>query len=399
MHVVFWQSSLSIHQCAPIRSLAAGRVDRVTLVAQQNLRADRSAQGWVVPEFPGVRVVVAPDASTITTLLSEDPGEAYHVFSGVHAYPMVEKAFYACLRTGAPMGLLVEPVDGSGWKGSARWLRGRWDSRRFGRRVSFILATGRMGVDWYRGCGYPLSVIYPYGYFVEPPPLESGVARDVGEAGPVQLLYLGQSIRRKGGDLLLRALQALPDLDWQLTLMGDGPMNQEWRKLSRRLGLEERVDFLPPAPNGQAMERLSASDLLVLPSRFDGWGAVVNEALMRGVPVVASDRCGAADLLAEPWRGDAFRAGSVEDLRRVLRRRIVAGPRTTELTERIRRWSRCIEGEAAANYLVAVLKSAAGKGPRPTAPWLRPEAALDDDVPWDGLRTQSRKLAGAAARR
>jgi glycosyltransferase involved in cell wall biosynthesis len=122
-------------------------------------------------------------------------------------------------------------------------------------------------------------------------------------------------------------------------------------------------------PNGQVLEAISRHDLFVLPSRFDGWGAVVNEALMCGVPVVCSEACGAADLVAAPWRGESFAAGSVAALREVLERRIEAGPTSSETRDRIRDWSCCISGKAVSHYLLAVVDAAAGRAPRPRPAW------------------------------
>jgi glycosyltransferase involved in cell wall biosynthesis len=57
----------------------------------------------------------------------------------------------------------------------------------------------------------------------------------------------------------------------------------------------------------------------VLPSRFDGWGAVVNEALMVGTPVICSNRCGASDVIENGRNGYVFEAGSARALRERLR--------------------------------------------------------------------------------
>jgi glycosyltransferase involved in cell wall biosynthesis len=52
----------------------------------------------------------------------------------------------------------------------------------------------------------------------------------------------------------------------------------------------------------------------VLPSRFDGWGAVVNEALMVGTPVICSDRCGASDVIENGRNGYVFEADNADAL-------------------------------------------------------------------------------------
>ena len=65
-------------------------------------------------------------------------------------------------------------------------------------------------------------------------------------------------------------------------------------------------------------ETLSEFDLLVLPSRYDGWGVVVNEALMCGVPVVVSSACGAKELIKDGVNGYIFESGNLQSLRMCL---------------------------------------------------------------------------------
>ena len=366
MRIVFWQNMLAIHQSAHIRALADGGGNEVTLVVQEPLDPERRKLGWAIPDFGRAMIVVDPGDAVINALISERPGASTHVFSAIHAFPMVEKAFFRCLPTCARMGLLVECQDFRGWQGLARLARARVDSLRYARRISFILAMGEMGVHWFRRCGFPEACVFPYGYFVEKPEI-AAMPRSAGEA--VQLMYLGQLIPRKGVDTLLSALGHLRGLDWSLTLMGSGPAKPSLERLADRLKIRDRVKFLPVRSNAAAVSEIARHDLFILPSRFDGWGAVVNEALMCGVPVICSDRCGAAELLAEPWRGETFRSGSVPSLQAALRRWISEGRRTAEEAQRIRAWSRCIEGDAAAEYLRKVIRSTTALEPRPLPPW------------------------------
>ena len=53
-------------------------------------------------------------------------------------------------------------------------------------------------------------------------------------------------------------------------------------------------------------EVICESDCLVLPSRYDGWGAVISEALMVGTPVICSDNCGAANVVTASNVGSVF---------------------------------------------------------------------------------------------
>ena len=378
MRFVFWQNSLSFYQAPHIRGLAE-RGHEVYWVAQEALPADRKLQGWDVVGAGNATVIVAPDEATIDRLVLAEPGTSTHIFTGVGAFPMVKKAFHRCLRTNARMGLLVENRDGRNLKGAIRYLRHKLDFVRFGSRIDFILAMGYAGefggARWYRKCGYPASHIYPYGYFPDPP--NSAAPDEVASSNQVRLMYLGQCIPRKGVDVLIEALALLTEVDWILNIVGDGPSKPEWMDLVRRRGLSERVYFHSSMANKKAMEMLGESDLFILPSRFDGWGVVINESLLCGVPVICSDRCGAADLLQESWRGGVFSSESVPSLHTLLKRWTEDGRRTPELSNRIRDWSKCIIADSVVDYLIAVLQHSSGTSERPQPPWF-PENKLHD---------------------
>jgi len=272
---------------------------------------------------------------------------------------------------------MCEAADPRGLKGIARNLLYAAERRTWARRVDFVLGMGDTGVNWFRRAGY--AQVFPYGYFVETP--EINPRNEITMNDKVQVIYIGQCVPMNGIDLLLRALKPLTEYAWVLTVLGDGISKKELVQLATDLGLAGHVEFLPPLPNSVAMKHLMASDLLVLPSRKDGWGAVVNEALMCGVPAICSSACGAKDLLSEPWRGDVFQSGSVHDLSQLLAKWIARGKCTTDRRVRLREWSsRTIEGNVAADYLLGLLAHVYDQAPLPSAPW-RLQAGNDDHIP------------------
>ena len=369
MRVVFWQNILSFYQVPHLSALADQPDTEVVWVVQQAITPDRVAQGWKVPDVPGVQVVVAPDDAAIAGLVSERPKESVHVFSGIHQDPIARKAFYLCLKTPAQIGLLNEPPFPGRLRDLISPAFHRTHRLFYGRHINFVLAIGHMGVEFYRSVGYSEHTVFPYGYF---PPAPAEAPSMLPRTGPVQVLYLGQLIERKGVDILLNALRTLQDLEWAVTLLGGGDQQEALLAQAKALGIAGRVTFQAPLENALAMRKVEECDLFVLPSRHDGWGVVVNEALLRGVPVICSDRCGASDLLADDWRGEIFQAGSVSGLASSLRRRITQGKRTAEESARLRDWSRCIEGPAVAAYLrevIAYTKAPKSSGLRPAAPW------------------------------
>jgi glycosyltransferase involved in cell wall biosynthesis len=141
-----------------------------------------------------------------------------------------------------------------------------------------------------------------------------------------------------------------------------------WEEAASVSGHRDRIHFRRAVDYGMVGPLFEEADLLLLPSKWDGWGAVVNEALMCGVPVICSDRCGAADLLRESWRGSIFKTGSVESLRSMLQEWIERG-RNKESSSRIKQWSSRIEASQFARYLVETVEYVRDGGQRPYPPW------------------------------
>lgn len=376
MQLVFWQGILSPHQAPYIRALA-GRPDwDIAVVAECRMTPDRAAMGWAVPDLGQARVIV-PSAISPALVLEECGQDTIHLLEGIRGRSIIREVLPILRKHSARIGIISESANSSGLKGCLRRLAYTWGGLRYATDIDFILAMGSQGGGWYRKCRFPESRIYPFAYVTE---AKVGRMRETTQpqlTEEVTLTFLGQLIPRKGGDVLLRALASQPSRNWRLRMTGEGECRPGWERLASQLGISDRVTFTGALPNEKGRALIGTADLLVLPSRFDGWGAVVNEALMQGVPVLCSDRCGARDLLAKPWRGEVFKADSVESLRDVLSRWIGRGKRTPELTERIKTWSRCIEGEPVADYFAAVLRHVYNGAPRPIAPWLRNGSAHD----------------------
>lgn len=368
VRIVFWQNMLTLHQSAPIRALAEMPGCEVIWVVQNTIEPRRAALGWPVPDAGRAQVVVAPDRQEIAELVSEAPERSLHILSNVRHPHLVRKAFAACSASKVRMALMAERPGVLGLPGIARFVVYSVTFRRLRQRVLLVLAIGGAAREWYARCGFPPDRIYPYGYFMEAPhavslPLERS-------DGAVRLLFVGQLVRLKGLNVLLRALAGLIEQPWHLRIVGSGPADAELRALASSCGLSHRVDFVGSLPHQRCMEEIQSADVLVLPSvGKEGWGAVVSESLMRGVPVICTDRCGAADLVQQPWRGSVVKAGSVSALRKALEDWIGRGPRTPDLSSRLVEWSRCITGEAAAAYLLDVIRHATGEGPRRPPPW------------------------------
>jgi len=123
----------------------------------------------------------------------------------------------------------------------------------------------------------------------------------------------------KGPLDLLEAFARAKVPDSYLVFAGDGPLRKEIEEKTRSLGLSERVRFLGFVNQTQLPSVYRAADLLVLPSLYEPFGFVVNEAMLCGCPATVSDRVGAKyDLIREGETGYIFPAGDIDALAAVL---------------------------------------------------------------------------------
>lgn len=150
-------------------------------------------------------------------------------------------------------------------------------------------------------------------------------AVDLGEKPPnavPSIVFLGEVGHRKGVDTLIDALARLSStgLAWTATIGGNGDLDAA-RAHARRVGVEDRVDFLGWVDETKVDELLRTADLLVLPSRAENQPVAILEAMARAVPVVATRIGGIPEqvldgrsgLLVEPDAPDAL-AQALESL-------------------------------------------------------------------------------------
>lgn len=313
MTYVFWHSYLMFHQAAYIRALAALPGNTVHWCVTEDLPAYYRERGYPVPDTGEVEVHLAPTPEQIRAWATM-PGSV-QVFFGLRGFALPLAAFKASLGAPVHRFLMTENRYEPGARLLPRWLVYTWDALRHRRHLSGVFCIGHSGryggARFFSACGYPGERIVPFVHVVDNTPVHhKPEPRDHPE-----ILYVGQLIPRKRVDLLLQAFSQLPVPSVRLRVIGQGEEAEKLQQLARQLGLVERVSFSPGMPNAEIVAAMAAADLLVLPSRFDGWGAVVNEALMVGTPVICSDRCGASDLIENGRNGYVFEAGNARALR------------------------------------------------------------------------------------
>lgn len=172
--------------------------------------------------------------------------------------------------------------------------------------------------------------------------------------GPLKLLFVGRLDPRKGLHYLFQALEKFSPGCFFLTLAGRWvPGYREW--LLKRY----RVEFtdLGQVDGNQKLDLMRRSHLLVFPSLFEGFGLVLLEAMACGVPILASERTGAPDIIRDRREGFLVRAAQSDDIAVVLGHALDARKELAEMGINARRKAMTMSWSAYRSRLVGLVEN------------------------------------------
>lgn len=132
----------------------------------------------------------------------------------------------------------------------------------------------------------------------------------------LSLVCIARLVKQKNHELLLEAIATLPNIqNLDLTIIGRGPEQDKLLKLSRVLGISQLLEWKEVVKD--ITRELTDYDALILPSRYEGFGLVLLEAMEIGLPIVASN-CGAiVEVLGSDYPG-LFENNNIQALKSVL---------------------------------------------------------------------------------
>ncbi|OCT10706.1 hypothetical protein A8709_22990 [Paenibacillus pectinilyticus] len=120
----------------------------------------------------------------------------------------------------------------------------------------------------------------------------------------IQMLFIGQLIKRKGLSEVINALAKIPNKNWVLKIVGSGPEEDQYKEQVAMNGLDNHISFEGYKQKEELIPYLIKADCLVFPSLIEVWGLVVNEALATRTFVIASKFAGATrDIIVDKVNG------------------------------------------------------------------------------------------------
>ena len=134
---------------------------------------------------------------------------------------------------------------------------------------------------------------------------------------PPRILMVARFEEQKDHRLLLTSLGEIRDLDWRLTLVGDGPQKQSCQQLAQDCGIDSRVDFA--GYSDRVGTHLEQADIFALISHWEGFPRSILEAMRARLPVIVSDVGGCREAVRDRQSGRVVQHGNKKQLAGALR--------------------------------------------------------------------------------
>ena len=195
-----------------------------------------------------------------------------------------------------------------------------WKLRQLHSSSASIWGIGQFAVDAYKNEFGSGRIYANLPYFSNLKRFNNGHGKRNGGGQERIFLFSGSLVSRKGIDLLASAFVRLVSEghNVKLRIAGAGRLRQSLETQFRQV--MDRVEFLGFVDWQDLPKVYACADILCVPSRYDGWGLVVPEGLAAGLPVIATDRMGAALEFVETGRnGWLIPAGDQHSLLNALR--------------------------------------------------------------------------------
>lgn len=172
------------------------------------------------------------------------------------------------------------------------------------------------------------------------------------EKYPHKFLFAGRFAPEKGLDVLITAWQQISDKkDWQLCLVGNGPLKESLNGSDNI----EILDFMQPEHFESLIQNCGC---LVLPSKKEPWALVLHEFSAAGLPIIASDACGANPyFLISNYNGYSFKNLESKDLAEKMQKIIhLSDENLIEMAKRSHVLGQRITPEIVATNSLSILK-------------------------------------------
>ena len=383
MKLIIWERTLDHQQLHTWKAIQQKLDQRVTYVLTEPENQSRKQQGWPAIDLSAMDVIIMKRKGWWRQSIDiiRQNSDAFHLFVGFwtdrRLLPLIIYSVNRAIKTAVlnepystfPAGYIQEEnlfkskvkviLRPFLYRSAALMLR----FASYKKKPACIFAFSLLAQEQFIQAGFEKNNIFPFGYFV--PKMAISINKDK-KVDHLRLVFVGALLKRKGLDIAISAMQRINQSGTKATLdiYGNGDPAVFIPKDS------DTIIYKGIIPTEKAQAVIAQYDALILPSRHDGWGVVVNEALLQGIPVIVSDHVGAKCLIEPNGAGLIFESENVDDLANQLTRLLETPGLMDKISENAKIIDKDILPEVAAQYFLdALAYYFYGVGSRPQALW------------------------------
>ncbi|MER1717470.1 glycosyltransferase, partial [Proteus mirabilis] len=260
----------------------------ITIIICEDFDTERLSQGWTPPDLKNIQVLNVRDINIVTLRNIK----CIHVFCGLFTSKLffsyiIKLSKYRKVHLISEAPIFFKKIH------YLKYLKYWIYSLFLKNRINTVFAMGELGYCWFKKIGF--KKVIPFQYFITPH-IYNSEKKTISKN--IKFIYIGQLIDRKNVLELASTFSKLSNDNWSLDIYGSGKLFEPLQKKLKNKIKDNKVHIFNNINNEKLVtEILPQYDYLILPSKFDGWGTVVNESLSQGVKVITNNRCGSSTLV------------------------------------------------------------------------------------------------------
>jgi glycosyltransferase involved in cell wall biosynthesis len=322
-NIIWWETHLTNHQLHTLNELAD--INNLTLIVEKKIKKNRQKQGWTLDQLVNPKIKYVENllhgfyiliSNNKSIVIFAGPFESWKSIIALFIIQFTKKKYYILSEpySDIKFGLLSNSYTIlNRFKYYLRPIIYRMYYFLFFVRASGFFVISKKAYNQFRRLGISEEKLFPYCYFVPSFNFNLDITAKQAEKNSLSLVFVGNLIHTKGIDILLKAIDELIALNFKIKLDVYGAGDWNSFKIDNNF-----IKYKGIIPFGQTPMYLVKYDALVLPSRYDGWGVVVNESISSNVPVICSNLVGASGLIKKYECGLVLENLSVESIKNSL---------------------------------------------------------------------------------
>lgn len=351
--------------------------NKVLYVINRDFGAERKLTNWNDGNFGKAELIYLSEMDNSDQAI-EDIFKTYpnaiHILGGFTNAMQFRVRKYV-LKDGVKLGLFSERPDtmGGWFEKTARKMYFQYKYRKlralFEPYLSVVFPLGRLGVETFASFGWSKEIMYPFMYNpVINIPKERAIVK---KNNTVRFLYVGRFYyKTKGIDTLMKATKYLKG-DWSLDLVGGYGKNAD--EVIEWVNSQENVNYLGAWQSQDVCRNMTQYDVVVVPSKYDGWNLLPNEALHAGIATIATDEAVSDEMISTSGAGVVVPSNNPQKMAKAMQKAIDCPEELKQWKKNCESYIERISSERVGEYFMEILdytfynKSSSEK---PKCPWL-----------------------------